>query len=458
MSETPAYQHPSGAGVHPHVNIAPNPTFAAVDPFKASLAYSVQKVLPQNSNTANDLDSKPPPPACVYYPQIVGPYGQPYPYSQMQSVYTPSQTFPPGPSRTYNPYAQMRIIIQPSHPASAGIPEVVRDGSRRRSLSQSRHRATEEFSPSESLSYVSESRSASPSERRRRTPPVVTQAVRPVSHPSHSASPSRHSRSPSTRSRTPPIVIPPANSESRAYGQGPPVPVTIGRGEGSDSELGRYRSYRPRRSRTASRSQRGDSRSRSHSPMTRMRRSRSPRGAQPLVYKTCRPLPQAARSSDALRYSSSSASPIPNGGPRLVTAPPVACYPPTVYPTKSPTILRIKYPKRPLPSPTTRDYIYAFVVDVIPRQIYLHLLLRLPYLYFSRVTRIFKEADMTIPQIKRGILDAAMQDPLRAGTGWGWCETQNLPYGNLEKMWLHFIDCLLREWKTLNIISVLLLS
>ena len=471
MSETPAYQQPSGVGIHPHINTAPNRTFAAVDPFKPSLAYSVQKVHQQNSNKANDLDSRPPPSARVHYPQHVGPYGQPYgqpyPYHQMQSIHVPpAHTFPPGPSHTYDPYAPTPTIIQPAQHAPAGIPHIhharpqpviVRDDSRRRSRSRSRHQA----SPSEPLFDASESRSASPSERR---PTVLMGAAR---HQSRSASPRRHSRSPSTRSRTPPIVIPPTDSVSSPYDQGPPVPVIIGR---SDSESARYPSstwYRPRRTRSTSGSR---SRSRRHSPIFRARRSRSPRGHQPasLVYDAYRPTPQAARASDA---SSSSSSPIPCGGPMLLARPPVACYPPALNPnigerpTKSPTLLSerisiysepVKYPERPPPVPTTRDYIYAFVVDVIPRQIYLHLLLRLPYLYFSRVTRIFEEAEMTMPQIKQGILDAATQvkDPLQAN----WYETQNLPYGNLEKTWGNFIDSLMREWKTLNIISVLLLS
>ena len=477
-----AYQHPSGVGIlHPHVNTAPNRTFAPVDPFKASLAYSVQKIHPQNSNKANDLDSRPPPSARIHYPQNIGPYGQtygqPYPYYQVQPVqtgYVPAaQTFPPGPSHTYDPYAPAPIIIQPAQQAPAGIPHIhhaqpqpiiVRADSRSRSRSRSRHRAPEVALYSESLSYASESHSASPSERRHRTPTVIVQAGRPVSHRSRSASPNRRSRSP--RSRTPPIFMPPADSESRSYDQGSPVIIQVGR---SDSESGRYRSYRPRRSRTASRSHRSDIRSRSRSrrhsrsPVIRTRRSRSPRPTS-LVYEAYRPPPEAARASDALGYSRSSSSLIFSGDPMLVTAPPVACYPPNIEekPTKrssdrisiysEPT----KYPERPPPVPTTRDYIYAFVVDVIPRQIYLHLLLRLPYLYFSRVTRIFEEAEMTMPQIKQGILDAATQvkDPLHAN----WYETQNLPYGNLEKTWGNFIDSLMREWKTLNIISVLLLS
>ena len=54
-------------------------------------------------------------------------------------------------------------------------------------------------------------------------------------------------------------------------------------------------------------------------------------------------------------------------------------------------------------------YVAAFALDTLPRQLYLYFLLRLPYMYFSRVTRIFEEADMSMPQIKQGTLEAAIQ-------------------------------------------------
>ncbi|KAJ7680054.1 hypothetical protein B0H17DRAFT_74584 [Mycena rosella] len=44
---------------------------------------------------------------------------------------------------------------------------------------------------------------------------------------------------------------------------------------------------------------------------------------------------------------------------------------------------------------------FLFVFDSIPRLFYLHLLLRIPSLYFSRVTRIFEDARLSLPDIKR---------------------------------------------------------
>jgi hypothetical protein len=56
--------------------------------------------------------------------------------------------------------------------------------------------------------------------------------------------------------------------------------------------------------------------------------------------------------------------------------------------------------------------------------------------------------------------DMALQVSLEGiGDGYGKATT-DIPkgYWRLKKAWERFIDCLLREWKTLNIISGLLLS
>ncbi|KIK02571.1 hypothetical protein K443DRAFT_516153 [Laccaria amethystina LaAM-08-1] len=60
-------------------------------------------------------------------------------------------------------------------------------------------------------------------------------------------------------------------------------------------------------------------------------------------------------------------------------------------------------------------YILVFFIDTLPRQIHLHLILRLPSFYFSRVTRIFKDAEMSMPEIKKMALEAASEwkDPVR---------------------------------------------
>ncbi len=103
----------------------------------------------------------------------------------------------------------------------------------------------------------------------------------------------------------------------------------------------------------------------------------------------------------------------------------------------------------------------AFVGKTLPRQVYLHLLLRLPSLYFSRVARIFEEADLTLPEIKKMALETASQgspdtfDALSFEAGIAAVPPQ---YERLKVTWESFIDSVMREWKTFNIISVLLLS
>ena len=103
----------------------------------------------------------------------------------------------------------------------------------------------------------------------------------------------------------------------------------------------------------------------------------------------------------------------------------------------------------------TGDYVVAFILDTVPRQVYLHVLLRLPYLYFSRVTRIFEEAELTMPEIKRMALEAVPGS--RHGQG-KLSRKQRKTTIQLKSTWDSFIDSLLREWKTLNLVSVLLLS
>ncbi|TEB26070.1 hypothetical protein FA13DRAFT_1795925 [Coprinellus micaceus] len=118
---------------------------------------------------------------------------------------------------------------------------------------------------------------------------------------------------------------------------------------------------------------------------------------------------------------------------------------------------------------------YAIAVtlflEVVPRQVYLHFLLRFPALYFSRVTRIFQDANLGMGEIKRMALEAVELDKeeglnrmlLYQGVfpqEWhgGSDGKTSASYMNLRTSWQSFIDSLMREWKTLNIISVLLLS
>ncbi|KNZ73610.1 hypothetical protein J132_10698 [Termitomyces sp. J132] len=101
------------------------------------------------------------------------------------------------------------------------------------------------------------------------------------------------------------------------------------------------------------------------------------------------------------------------------------------------------------------SYILAFLLDTLPRQIYLYFLFTLPSLYFSRVARIFEEAELSMPDIKRMAIESAnnTQDPLWFPSAYGFP-----PVMRLKTSWEQFIDSLTKEWKTLNLVSILLLS
>ncbi|KAJ8455733.1 hypothetical protein ONZ45_g18871 [Pleurotus djamor] len=148
-----------------------------------------------------------------------------------------------------------------------------------------------------------------------------------------------------------------------------------------------------------------------------------------------------------------------------------------------------------------------FLSETLPRVLYLYLLLRLPAIYFSRVARIFRDAEVSQPDIYRmcegGLLGSgfvphmdlgesttaateaarrvaehAPRGALASGLGFSAHVSAAaaavpipLPYPDdwspplvspalvrFKNSWEAFIDSLLREWKTLNLVSALLLS
>ncbi|KAJ7499828.1 hypothetical protein FB451DRAFT_45994 [Mycena latifolia] len=98
----------------------------------------------------------------------------------------------------------------------------------------------------------------------------------------------------------------------------------------------------------------------------------------------------------------------------------------------------------------------------LTQKLYLHFLLRIPSLYFSRVTRIFEDAQVTLPEIRRMALDEwnSKERTQKAHMFFAQEDPTVLPRSLLtfRSSWEGFIDSLMREWKTFNIISVLLLS
>ncbi|KAH9479833.1 hypothetical protein JR316_0008428 [Psilocybe cubensis] len=118
-----------------------------------------------------------------------------------------------------------------------------------------------------------------------------------------------------------------------------------------------------------------------------------------------------------------------------------------------PVPMVIRYSKEP--SIDMTKLVVNFVTGTVPRQVYLHFLLRLPSLYFSRVARIFEEADLTLPEIKKMALETA--STAKGPVDLQIFESSNmpLPYTRLKSTWEGFIDSVMREWKTFNIISLM---
>ncbi|KJA16013.1 hypothetical protein HYPSUDRAFT_172005, partial [Hypholoma sublateritium FD-334 SS-4] len=84
-------------------------------------------------------------------------------------------------------------------------------------------------------------------------------------------------------------------------------------------------------------------------------------------------------------------------------------------------------------------------------------------MYFSRVAHIFEAAELSLPKIKQGVIEHATQSEqhrhITASHNWRFGPpVPNTAYLNLQKTWELFVESLMREWRTLNIVSVLLLS
>lgn len=120
--------------------------------------------------------------------------------------------------------------------------------------------------------------------------------------------------------------------------------------------------------------------------------------------------------------------------------------------------------------------IRVLMVDIVVRQVYLHLLLRLPSLYFSRIARVFEDAEVSQPDIERMIKlvtpprsyePSSSPIPTSAQFHSGpvlpfpeeWNNSNVSPaLVRFKLSWESFIESLLREWKTFNLVSALLLS
>jgi len=87
------------------------------------------------------------------------------------------------------------------------------------------------------------------------------------------------------------------------------------------------------------------------------------------------------------------------------------------------------------------------ILDQIVRQSYRHFLFRMPSMYFSRVAKVFYNSRIKVEDLTQ-LKKAGKLDPNEVTPA----------IRRFRALWNEFVDTLVEEWKTLNIISTLLLS
>ncbi|KJA15466.1 hypothetical protein HYPSUDRAFT_72059 [Hypholoma sublateritium FD-334 SS-4] len=98
-------------------------------------------------------------------------------------------------------------------------------------------------------------------------------------------------------------------------------------------------------------------------------------------------------------------------------------------------------------------------LDLLIRQFYLTLLLRLPHVYFFRTIEIFEASNLELSEIKKMALEAAFyKNGYRYAAPHDMRSDITASYRQLEVAWNVFADGLLRDWRAYNVVSVLLLS
>jgi hypothetical protein len=112
--------------------------------------------------------------------------------------------------------------------------------------------------------------------------------------------------------------------------------------------------------------------------------------------------------------------------------------------------------------------VHTLGLDTFLRQLYLHSQLRLPSLYFLRVKHIFKDSSVSQTEIQQiinareGVETENEQDRTRTIKSLfpeEWVPGNVSPaLVRFKQSWESLVDSLVREWKTLNVLSALLLT
>ncbi|KAG8729866.1 hypothetical protein FRC11_007862 [Ceratobasidium sp. 423] len=116
--------------------------------------------------------------------------------------------------------------------------------------------------------------------------------------------------------------------------------------------------------------------------------------------------------------------------------------------------------------------------DQMLRQTYRHFLLRLPSVYFTRVSKVFEEAELSRVEVQKMIDASKRARHRRLRRGQRQVQSESHPHEldfwpnerewttpivspslqRFKQSWDEFMDSLQKEWKTLNVVSALLLS
>lgn len=189
--------------------------------------------------------------------------------------------------------------------------------------------------------------------------------------------------------------------------------------------------------------------------------------------------------------------------PIVPASSPIALGPPTASPAMHPASEPISPNHRtvgmfPIDIPPIRKEVTEDIETLgvyskeIVRQLYRHILLRLPSLYFNRVGRVFQEARISKQEVDALILRSATGGPesweldrsikhhedsdtylgttaspspaLRTVNLPGDSDREDHPRHQQDPLWRFkaeweaFIESLIKEWKTLNVVSALLIS
>lgn len=115
----------------------------------------------------------------------------------------------------------------------------------------------------------------------------------------------------------------------------------------------------------------------------------------------------------------------------------------------------------------TLQVVFTIVFDKLPRQLYLGAFLHLPALYATRVSRILEDAELTVHNVRKlytpvsghkVIEELAAEEAEKKKREEREREEPSLSVAHFKSTWESFVDSIMHEWKTLNIVSVLLLS